>query len=45
MMSDELTDRGLVTHICVGKLNIIGLGNGLSPRQHQAIIKTMLEYG
>ena len=27
-----------VTHICVGKLNIIGSDNGLSPGRRQAII-------
>ena len=30
-----------MTHICVGKLNIIGSGNGLSPGRHQAIILTI----
>ena len=30
----------LVTHICVGKLTIIGSDNGLSPGRHQAIIWT-----
>ena len=35
-----LTHWGRVTHICVSKLNIIGSGNGLSPKQHQAIIWT-----
>ena len=29
-----------MTHICVSKLTIIGSDNGLSPRQHQAIIWT-----
>ena len=29
-----------MTHICVGKLNIIGSDNGLSPRRRQAIIWT-----
>ena len=29
-----------VTHICVGKLAIIGSDNGLSPERHQAIIWT-----
>ena len=29
-----------MTHICVGKLNIIGSDNGLSPRRCQAIIWT-----
>ena len=29
-----------MTHICVGKLTIIGLDNGLSPERRQAIIWT-----
>ena len=29
-----------VTHICVGKLTIIGSDNGLSPERRQAIIWT-----
>ena len=29
-----------MTHICVGKLIIIGSGNGLSPGRRQAIIWT-----
>ena len=29
-----------MTHICVGKLTIIGSDNGLSPGRHQAIIWT-----
>ena len=29
-----------MTHICVGKLSIIGSDNGLSPRRRQAIIRT-----
>ena len=33
-----LTHWGWVTHICVGKLTIIGSGNGLSPGRRQAII-------
>ena len=32
-----------VTHICVGKLTIIGSDNGLSPGRHQAIIWTNAE--
>ena len=36
----HLTHWGRVTHICVGKLNIIGSDNGLSPRRRQAIIWT-----
>ena len=32
--------RGRVTHICVGKLIIIGSDNGLSPDRRQAIIRT-----
>ena len=35
-----LTPWGRVTHICVGKLTIIGSDNGLSPDQHKAIIWT-----
>ena len=34
------THLGRVTHICVGKLIIIGLDNGLSPDRRQAIIWT-----
>ena len=36
----SLTYWGCVTHICVGKLNIIGSDNGLLPRRRQAIIWT-----
>ena len=35
-----LTHWGRVTHICVGKLTIIGSDNGLSPVRRQAIIWT-----
>ena len=35
-----LTHWGRVTHICVGKLTIIGSDNGLSPGRLQAIIRT-----
>ena len=35
-----LTHWGRVTHICVGKLTIIGSNNGLSPGRRQAIIWT-----
>ena len=35
-----LTHWGWVTHICVGKLTIIGSDNGLSPGRRQAIIRT-----
>ena len=35
-----LTHWGRVTHICVGKLTIIGSDNGLAPRRRQAIIWT-----
>ena len=35
-----LTHWGRVTHICVGKLTIIGSDNGLSPERRQAIIWT-----
>ena len=37
---DHLTHWGRVTHICVGKLTIIGSDNGLSPGRRQAIIWT-----
>ena len=37
---NELTYWGRVTHICVGKLTIIGSYNGLSPGRRQAIIWT-----
>ena len=40
MTSPFLTHWGRVTHICVGKLTIIGSDNGLSPRRRQAIIWT-----
>ena len=40
MMMTSLTHWGLVTHICVGKLIIIGSDNVLSPGRHQAIIWT-----
>ena len=36
----SLTHWGRVTHICVGKLIIIGWDNGLSPDRRQAIIST-----
>ena len=36
----KLTHSGRVTHICVGKLIIIGSDNGLSPERRQAIIWT-----
>ena len=35
-----LTHWGRVTHICVGKLTIIGSDNGLSPGRRQVIIWT-----
>ena len=35
-----LTHWGRMTHICVGKPNIIGSDNGLLPDRHQAIIWT-----
>ena len=38
--ANELTHWGRVTHVCVGKLIIIGLDNGLSPDRRQAIIWT-----
>ena len=39
-MMTRLTHWGRVTHICVGKLTIIGSDNGLSPDRRQAIIWT-----
>ena len=39
-LSHMLTHWGLVTHICVGNLTIIGPDNGLSPGRRQAIIRT-----
>ena len=39
-INQNLTHWGQVTHICVGKLTIIGSDNGLSPGRHQAIIRT-----
>ena len=36
----QLSHWGRVTHICVGKLTIIGSDNGLSPGRRQAIIWT-----
>ena len=36
----QLTHWGRMTHICVGKLTIIGSDNGLSPGRRQAIIWT-----
>ena len=36
-----LTHWSRATHICVGKLTIIGSDNGLSPGRHQAIIWTI----
>ena len=38
--TDTLTQWGRLTHICVGKLTIIGSDNGLSPGRRQAIIWT-----
>ena len=35
-----LTLCARVTHVCIGKLTIIGSDNGLSPGLHQAIIRT-----
>ena len=37
----ELTHWGRATHICLGKLTIIGSDNGLSPGRRQAIIWTI----
>ena len=39
-MTTQLTHWGRATHICVGKLTIIGSDNGLSPGRRQAIIWT-----
>ena len=39
-MDEGLTHWGRVTHICVGKITIIGSDNGLSPGRRQAIIWT-----
>ena len=39
-MGHTLTHWGWVTHICVGKLIIIGSDNGLLPDLRQAIIRT-----
>ena len=36
----NLTHWGWATHICVGKLTIIGSDNGLSPGRRQAVIWT-----
>ena len=36
----NLTHWSRVTHVCVGKLTIIGSDNGLSPERRQAIIWT-----
>ena len=40
MWQSLLTHWGIVTHICVSKLIIIGSDNGLSPDRRQAIIWT-----
>ena len=40
LRSYGLTQWGRATHICVGKLTIIGSDNGLSPGRRQAIIWT-----
>ena len=40
LSSYVLTHWGRVTHICVGKLTIIGSDNGLSPERRQAITWT-----
>ena len=39
-IQDTLTHWGRVTHICVGKITIIGSNNGISPGRRQAIIWT-----
>ena len=43
MNYSNFTHWGRVTHICVGKLTIIGSDNGLSPDRRQAIIWTNAE--
>ena len=40
VLRSDLTHWVLVTHVCFGKLTIIGWDNGLSPGQRQAIIST-----
>ena len=40
MNKKQLNHWGRVTHICVGKLTIIGSDNGLSPSRRQAIVWT-----
>ena len=40
LLGSNLTHWGRVTHICVGKLIIIGSDNGLSPGRRQAIVWT-----
>ena len=40
LASGSLTHWGQVTHICIGKLSIIGSDKGLSPGRRQAIIWT-----
>ena len=42
-LTTSLTHWGRMTHICVGKLIIIGSDNGLSPDRRQAIIWTNAE--
>ena len=37
-VATELTHWGLVMHICVGNITIIGSDNGLASSRHQAII-------
>ena len=39
-LGQNLTHWGRVTHVCVGKLTIIGSDNGLSPGRRQTIIWT-----
>ena len=39
-LMNVLTHWGRATHVCVGKLTIIGSDNGLSPERRQAIIWT-----
>ena len=39
-ITQGITHWGRVTHICVGKLTIVGSDNGLSPERRQAIIWT-----
>ena len=39
-----LTHWGRVTHMCVSKLNTIGLYNDFLPGRRQALLESMVEY-